>query len=383
MQDAARPPIPTLVADALFALPVAVFMVGGTIGAATNENLPTTEPLGPLTFVLVGVAALALVLRRTKPLLALGMAVAAVTAYLLIGYTYGPILFSIAITTYTVATLLPLSTSLPAWGAAAVVLAVPFAAAGDWGGPLITLAVVVGSMSWSLTAWAIGTAVRAARRSAARSRAERVREQTDHERLRTAQDVHDTVGHGLAAISMQAGVALHVMDRSPERTREILETIRQSSQEALDELRATLAVFRSPDDTDADRSPLPGLDRLDALVRRITDSGVRVGLVRTGEPSRLLASVDQAAYRIVQESLTNVLRHADAATATVGVHYGAEDLTVEVTDTGRGPNGTVEVGQGLAGMRARAAAVGGDLQTGAGTDGGFLVRARLPISRQR
>ncbi len=238
-------------------------------------------------------------------------------------------------------------------------------------------------LSWSLTVWAIGTAVRVARRSAARSRAELIREQTYQERLRTAQDVHDTVGHGLAAISMQAGVALHVMDRSPARTREILETIRQSSQEALDELRATLATFRSPDDADTDRSPLTGLDRLDALVHRISGKGIHVDVIRTGEPTRLLASVDQAAFRIVQESLTNVLRHANAAVATVEVHYEPAELTLSITDNGRGPNGSVVTGQGLAGMRARAGAVGGSLHTGPGPDGGFVVRAVLPAAGQR
>lgn len=371
--------MPRGVTDALFAAAMTVFIVAGTIGAASNEELPAAEPLAPLTFVLVGMAGMAVLLRRRKPLLSLGLAVAAVTAYLLIGYTYGPILFSIVIVAYTTATVLPVSRSLPAWAVSAALLAVPFAVDADWDSPLLELAQLAGWTSWTLTAWAIGTAVRAARRTAERSRAERIRDQTYQERLQTAQDVHDTVGHGLAAISMQAGVALHVMDRSPARTREILETIRQSSQEALDELRATLAVFRSPDDAGTDRGPLPGLDRLDSLVRRISGSGIDVQVIRTGELTRLLASVDQAAFRIVQESLTNVLRHAEATSATVGIHYQPTQLTLEITDTGRGPNGTAVVGQGLAGMRARAAAVGGGLQAGPGPQGGYLVRARLPI----
>lgn len=374
--------MPTLVADAILAVLVTAFMVAGTVGASSNDELPAHEPLGPLTFVLVGVAAIAVLLRRTRPLLALGIAVVAVTAYLLVGYTYGPILFSIAITTYSMASLLPISRSLPAWGITAASLTIPFAADSDWDNPLSALAQLTAWLSWSLTVWAIGTAVRVARRSATRSRAELVREQTYQERLRTAQDVHDTVGHGLAAISMQAGVALHVMDRSPARTKEILETIRQSSQEALDELRATLATFRSPDD-DTDRSPLPGLDRLDALVQRISGKGIHVEVVRTGEPTRLLASVDQAAFRIVQESLTNVLRHANAATATVAVHYEPLELTLSISDNGRGPNGSVVVGQGLAGMRARAGAVGGSLHAGPGPAGGFVVRASLPAAGQR
>lgn len=381
-----RPQLRTLLVDLAFATAVTAFMVVGTFGAAGDDDLPAAAPLAPLTFLLIAVAGLALVVRRTWPLVALATTLAAVSCYLLIGYPYGPILFSIAITTYTVATLLPTSRSLPAWAVTAAILAVPFATTRDWDRPLLELAQLAAYTSWSLTAWAVGAAVRAVRRSAAATRAERLREQTYQERLRTAQDVHDTVGHGLAAITLQAGVALHVMDRSPARTREILETIRQSSQEALDELRVSLAAFRSPDDSpdqaddaDVDRAPVPGLDRLDSLVRRTADSGVSVEVVRTGERARLPASVDQAAFRIVQESLTNVLRHARASTATVTVDYRPTELIVEVADTGRGPNGSAVTGHGLAGMRGRAAAVGGSLQTGPGPTGGFVVRARLPV----
>ena len=196
------------------------------------------------------------------------------------------------------------------------------------------------------------------------------------DRLRTAQDVHDIVGHGLAAITMQAGVALHVLDRSPRQAREVLESIKASSQDALDELRATLAVFRSAGDG---RAPTPDLDRLDVLVARTTGVGVPVDLVHDGERVRMPATVELTAYRIVQESLTNVLRHAGPTRATVRLAHAPDALTVEITDTGRGPSGDDGEGQGITGMRARAGAVGGMLEAGPGRGGGFIVRARLPL----
>jgi len=371
-------------ADLALAAAVTAFMVVGTIGAANETTLPVARDLDALTFVLIAVAGLGLALRRFRPLLGLALAVVATAVYLALNFPYGPIFFSVAITTYSVAAHHPVRRSLPAWAATAVLLAVPAGTDADWDGPLLAAVQLAGFLSWSLAAWAIGTVVRTARASAGRSRAERERQQAYEERLRTAQDVHDIVGHGLAAISMQAGVALHVLERSPARARELLEAIRQSSQQSLDELRATLAVFRaSGAETEADRAPLAGLHDMDVLLTRMADSGVPVELRTSGEPVQLLSSVDNAAYRIVQESLTNVLRHADAASAEVHVAYGPDALVLEITDTGRGPRRTAPDGQGLAGMAARARSLGGSVHTGPGPTGGFLVRARLPIGGRR
>jgi len=157
-------------------------------------------------------------------------------------------------------------------------------------------------------------------------------------RLRTAQEVHDIVGHSLAVINMQAGVALHVLDRRPERAAEVLRTVRKTSAQALAE--------------------------------------VRVALGRPAVP----AAVDLAGYRIVQESLTNVVRHAAASRAAVEVVYDDGMVTVTVTDDGRGPRASAGTGRGLVGMRERAAAVGGSLTAGAGPAGGFQVRAALPLT---
>lgn len=369
-----------LLVDAALALPLGVIMVVGTVGASMNPNqVPAPRPLSALTFVLVGLAIVALPLRRLLPLPALAVIVATTSAYLALRYPFGPILFAVAVGVYTVASRCAVRRSLPAWALTAVALAVPVVAVHverqRW---LLDLSLLGVFTVAFLAPWAVGTVVRLRRESVQAERAEQARDRAYRERLRTAQDVHDIVGHGLAAISMQAGVALHVLDRSPEQAREILAAIKASSQDSLDELRATLAVFRSAAD-DTERAPAPGLDQLDALVSRTIEAGLPVELVRTGERSHLPTSVEMTAYRIVQESLTNVLRHAGPATTTVTVDQGPDALAVEVTDTGGGPAGTTDSGQGITGMRARAEAVGGTLEAEPVPGGGFAVRARLPV----
>ena len=384
VEPGTRPRGATLLADALLAVPLGAIMVVGTVGAASNQ--PIAAPLDALTFVLIGLAIAALPLRRAFPLPALALIVAATALYIALGYPFGPILFAVAVGVYTVASLLPVRRSLAAWAVTAAALAIPVMTVHvDWARWQVDLPLLGVFTAAFLAPWAVGTVVRLRRESAAASRAESLRDREYQERLRTAQDVHDIVGHGLAAITMQAGVALHVLDRSPRQAREVIESIKASSQDALDELRATLAVFRSAQFPSAQfpsaqdgRAPTPGLDRLDILVARTTEAGVPVDLVHDGERARMTATVELTAYRIVQESLTNVLRHAGPARATVRLTHAPDALLVEITDTGRGPAGD-DGGQGITGMRARAGAVGGTLEAGPGRNGGFTVRARLPL----
>jgi signal transduction histidine kinase len=189
------------------------------------------------------------------------------------------------------------------------------------------------------------------------------------------------VGHGLAVINLQAAVALHVGARHPGQAQVALEAIKQTSNGALEELQATLTVFRHPDNRDGTWRPAPGLGQLEALVAAMAEGGLPVDLVVTGEQASLPASVDLAAYRIAQESLTNVARHAGPASATVRVSYQPGAVVLEIADTGRGRRSGAALpgGHGVAGMRERAAAVGGTLEAGPGDDGGFRVRARLPF----
>jgi signal transduction histidine kinase len=224
--------------------------------------------------------------------------------------------------------------------------------------------------------------VRVGRDSAARARTEEVRRHSYEERLRIAQEVHDVVGHGLAAIHMQAEIALHVLPKRPEQAETALAAISRTSKVALDELRATLDVVRREADATAPRTPGPGLARLDDLVARMSGTGVAVTVTVTGTPRELPAAIDLAAYRIVQEALTNVLRHAGTATAAVLVGYQPQELVVEVTDSGRGAV-TVDAkgGHGIPGMAARVTALGGVFEAGPRPADGFRVFARLPVSQ--
>jgi signal transduction histidine kinase len=184
---------------------------------------------------------------------------------------------------------------------------------------------------------------------------------------------------------VQASTALHLMERQPDRAREALSTIKDVSKEALVELRSLLGVLRQVDD-DQPRAPAPTLARLDELLARTSQAGVEVHLDRDGSIAGIPSAVDQAAYRITQEALTNVARHSGAASATVRISRTKEAVVVQVDDNGRGSSGgsaTDSGGNGIAGMRERAKALGGNLQSGPRTDGGFRVRAWLPVPDDR
>jgi signal transduction histidine kinase len=206
------------------------------------------------------------------------------------------------------------------------------------------------------------------------------------ERLRIARELHDVVAYSFAAIAVHTGVAEHVMDERPEQVAEALRAIKAVSEEASRELRAILGVLRRVDD---ERAPAAnrGVNGLDALAATASSAGVPTQVSISGRPRPLLAAVDQAAYRIVQESLTNVLRHAAPARASVRVAYEASRLVVEVVDDGQTPThaggvnggGSPGSGHGIAGMRERALALGGRLETGRLPGGGFRVRASLPF----
>jgi signal transduction histidine kinase len=203
------------------------------------------------------------------------------------------------------------------------------------------------------------------------------------ERLRIARELHDVVAYGLAAIALHAGVAEHVMDDRPDQVAEALRAIKAVSGEASRELRAILGVLRRVDDAPS-AAASRGVGGLDALAATASSAGVPTQVAISGRPRPLLAAVDQAAYRIVQESLTNVLRHAGPTRASVRVAYEPNRLVVEVVDDGRARGagdggGSPGGGHGIAGMRERALALGGQLEAGRRTGGGFRVRASLPF----
>ncbi|WP_431942132.1 sensor histidine kinase [Micromonospora marina] len=358
--------------DGLLALALLVIGLAGTAPAGVNQGVDA----GPGAYPLVAAAALAVAVRRRRPALTLAVVTVATAAYLMLGYPYGPILLSFLVAVYTVAAHRPLRDAVVGGaGALAALLGHVFVGARPPG--LVGLMPVA---AWVVVPFAVGVTARLSREAAARSRTDEARRLADAERLRVAREVHDVVGHGLAAIHLQAEIALHLLARRPEQAETALTAISRTSKEALDELRVTLTVVRREEAAD-ERAPAPGLGRLPHLRERLAGAGVPVTVEVTGAPVALPVAVDLAAYRVVQEALTNVLRHAGPATAAVRVGYAPDELTVEVTDTGRGRDGAPEPsgGSGLAGMRERVTALGGTFSAGPGTPAGFRVHAALPL----
>ena len=236
------------------------------------------------------------------------------------------------------------------------------------------------------TPWLAGRAVRSRMLRAAmleREQSQRERVAVADERARIARELHDVVAHSVGVMVVHAQGAQRVLDRDPTRARQALETIERTGQTALKEMRNTLGVLRRPD-ADAPLAPQPGMADLAMLIDQAREGGLTVELVTEGEPAPLPAGVDRSAYRIVQEALTNARKHAGPVRTRVAVRYRGRELELEITDDG-GPgqarNGAPSPdGHGLVGMRERVALFGGDLHAGHRPEGGFVVRASLPLA---
>jgi signal transduction histidine kinase len=250
------------------------------------------------------------------------------------------------------------------------------------------LAIAAGDASRSRRAHAAEVEERALR--AEREREQEAGRRVVQERLRIARDLHDMVGHHLALINVQAGVAAHVLEAAPDQALSALAHVRQSSRAALNDLRETIGLLRQPDDPPAPVEPATGLDRLDDLVAGFRRSGLRIDQNINGEPRPLPPAADLTAYRVIQESLTNVSKHARGAAVRLCLTYSPTALHVQVDDDGNSwPRTRVRhapeqaaargEGHGIIGMRERVAVVGGKLETGQRPDGGFRVRAVLPL----
>jgi signal transduction histidine kinase len=363
------------------AVPLLLIGLAGTAPAG-QAQAHAPRDVDAVAFGLVVLAVGAVVLRRRWRWAAVVLNAGAVAAYVWLGYPFGPILLTVPVLTLTTAVHWPRRRA-----AAALALQVVLV----FGASALRVATHDGE-TWPelLRAWTVWSAILAAAfatGSAARVRAEswrgvraeQARRAASEEQLRMAQELHDVVGHGLAVIAMQAGVALHVLDRDPGKARESLEAIRTMSRESLDGLRTELAQLRAGAGDVPERRPLPGVTDLALLVQRVREGGVDVRLQVTGPVDGLPTDVGAAAYRIVQESLTNVLRHAGADAATVVLRASDARLEVEVTDRGHGGPPPAD-GSGIRGMRERATALGGTLDAGPASGGGFRVRAVLPLS---
>jgi len=369
------------------ALMFAAFLFGSEI---LVPGIPRSDSVG-ITVVLAAVSCGALFWQRSHPrtvvtVTALGAAGTGALGHLLTPLVLAPVmlaLFRLAVSTSRGTTRLYFLATL------ALVVTTEFTVdPGDHPWPLKTL----GPAAWLLLPVATGNAVRirgayleavqARAEYAERSREEDARHRVAEERMRIARELHDVVAHHLALANAQAGTAAHLARTHPEQVQKILTDLAGTTSSALREMKATVGLLRQPDDPDAPLAPTPGLGQLTELTDTFKSTGLTVRMVTEGSSRPLTPGVDLTAYRIVQEALTNVTKHAAAEAAHVHLHYGDDDLTITVTDDGTSTAPAAPApghGFGLIGMRERANSVGGALQAGHRLEGGYEVTTRLPL----
>lgn len=364
------------VADALVAVATGVLVIGTTVWSATVGD----GSLNALGWVLLVTACSVLFLRRRYPVTVLVYTLLACGFYYPLVGAGSPMVLTFMIALFSAAAAGHLAVAV-----AAVVVAAVGTAIGELSSPIehldsISLFLLAG---WAVAVIAMGVGVRTRKaylRETERRAAEEARQRGTDERLRMARELHDVLGHNISLINVQASAALHRLSKDPgDDSVEALTAIKDTSKQALRELRATLGVLRQVDE-DAPLEPAASLSGLDALLDRARSTGLAVRKQVAGEPRPVPPEVDLAAYRIVQEALTNVARHAGAGTAVVRIGYQNKDVSVQVDDDGQG--GKPKGGSGIRGMRERARALGGELSAGTRPEGGFRVEARLPLGER-
>ncbi|TDB37921.1 MAG: sensor histidine kinase [Actinobacteria bacterium] len=346
------------------------------------------SPATPLTFLLTAAIIMPLALRRRLPLAVLAWTALGSAVYEALPQPSTLAVVAPLIALYTVGTLY---TRRTLWVAAGLAFAVvlPFSVPGVPASRVIGESVRI--MATFAFAASLGDATRARRAyiaeveqralDAEHTREEEARRRVEEERLRIGRELHDITAHSLSLIAVQAGAGERIVRTDPDAAAEAFAAIRQVSKSALDELRALLGVLRG-DDESAPFAPAGRLSRLSELVGRVTAAGIEVALETQGDLDAVPAFADVSAYRIVQEALTNAVRHANATHVNVSLRATASELLLEITDDGRGSGvGETAEGHGISGMRERVAALGGKFEAGPGPDGGFRVVAELPYSR--
>lgn len=375
--------------DALLAIIVTSvpLLVEATDARGLGSTLDATDVLSSaLAFVLI-------VGRRRAPLPV--FAVALVAAIWSLTPADDQIVLQVAalLTLYTVAATTERATAWAAGGIAAACLFVTSAISIP--GPFDENSLQ--PVAWMVAATAAGDSVRSRRsyitamgeRAAAfQERAERAeqaldeesRRQVAEERLRIARELHDVVAHHIAVINVQAGVANHLVRTDPDAAQDALGDVRRGASTVLDEMSDILSILRRPDDPNGSTQPLPTLDQLDDLISGFAASGLEVDWRTSGAHQPLTPATGLAAYRIVQESLTNAQRHGANARASVLVAYGPQSLTLDITNAAAPAPGSGRAGHGIVGMRERAVAAGGTIEIGRDGDGSFRVHATLPVA---
>jgi signal transduction histidine kinase len=360
----------------------AVVLVG-THAAAQGQRGGGRAELDPFALLLLLLGCGALLWRQRHPVAVVFTTAAVVMVYLGAGYPYGPVFLAVAVACFGAVVT---GHRRAAWAAVAMLWAGHVVVA-HWlyrllppsGDPAASWGQEAVVAAWVAAVVAVSELVGLRREQWARERAERAqaaRRRTDEERLRIARELHDVLAHSISVINVQAGVGLALLDSDPEQARTALTTIKSASKEALGEVRQVLDTLRTPGD--APRTPAPGLDRLPELVAQAADAGLTVEV--EGAAPRLPPGADLAAFRIVQEALTNVVRHSGSRRARVRLDPARGVLRLLIDDdgpaTGTDAGGS---GNGLVGMRERAAALGGTIEAGRRPDGGFRVLAVLPL----
>jgi signal transduction histidine kinase len=384
-----------LALDAALALGVLTCMVAGSFvdPHAQHPDKWGTRTPDAVGITLMVLAAAALVARRRSPLPVLAATSVLTLTELVTGDPRAPVAMAAVIALYTVAS----TTDRPTTWRVGLLTMTALTATAMLVGPAPWYDQEnIGIFAWTGMAATAGDAVRSRRafvaaireraERAERTREEEARRRVAEERLRIARDLHDVVAHHIALVNVQAGVAAHVMDKRPDQAKEALAHVREASRSALGELRATVGLLRQSGDPEAPTEPAPGLTRLGELVGTFHSAGLAVDVVRADEGSTLPAAVDLAAYRVIQEALTNVQKHAGTqAKAEVSVVRVGPNVEITVLDDGaRNPgdpdSGGAGGGHGLLGMRERVTALGGTLTTGPRYGGGFRVHAILPLT---
>ncbi|GJF25583.1 histidine kinase [Streptomyces flaveolus] len=358
---------------------IAVGLAAVLLVTALSGDHAATD-LAPLGYALVVTSGLALAVRRRAPVPALVVTGLCVVGYNAVGFEVPAVAFLFAVYT-AVRSGRGLLTVLVC---VVMLLGLPFAVMASPGdGPAadaFAQARGVLELAWLIAAGAAGEALRQAEQRA--DEAERTREETarlraTEERLHIARELHDSLTHQISIVKVQAEVAVHLARKRGEEIPESLLAIQGAGREATRELRATLETLR-----DETKSPSYGLDRVPELVQRAHGIGLKTTLTIEGQRQDVPDAVDRTAYRIVQESLTNVARHAAAATASIRIDYRPDALAIRVDDDGRAePGSTPVAGVGLLGMRERVAALGGRLLAEPRSEGGFTVQAEIPVAR--
>lgn len=371
------------------ALAVVVFcleVIGVLSRAVQESNTFSLSMLGDVpaaTYLLLAISSVALLWRRARPLVVLSITLAAGLVWDVIQLADGPSL-AILVSLYGVGRYITDDrTSFLAVGAAMVVAVADDLVEGE------EVSVIGVSLGLVLLAWYVGRRIKGRRAYLAlveeraayleRERAAEARRAVDEERTRIARELHDLVAHRVSMITVQAGAAQTVAQSDPARAMQAMEAVEQAGREALEELRQVLGVLRA-DGAPGALGPMHGLADIPELVAETERAGVDVSLSTDGTPDALPARVDLASYRIVQEALTNVVKHAGPDPGAE-VRLSADDgaLTIEVIDRGSGVSTLPGSGQGLVGMRERAALLGGSFEAGPRPDGGFRIMARLPL----